>query len=276
MRNCLYLIFVFVIISCSKNQEEVFFSNQRDLSDADFNELLELCDTATFDAFVDFEYRISRIQEIFASNNDNRGAFPTVYKMITAGAIESMNAGLYEDPVYSEKFAVDFSERYMVYLKNHLLGNPIEFHWESYYENAFNGTNITKLVLQGINAHLTIDLTRALGYTGVYPEFRQDWIAFGDNTVKNVPSFLEELKEDYNTDASEMFGLFFVGDIIDGFMGEGTAVNFGFNLLRVNAFKVALWLQHEDRVDFMEKKIKEDYWKLEHLITQIDKMGLTP
>ena len=127
MRNCFYLLILFIFFSCSKDDQTVRFTNQHNLSDADFNELLELCDTATFHSFVDFDYRIGRIQEIFSSNNDNRGAFPTVYKMITTGAIESIDEGAYNDPIYSEKFAVDFSERYMVILKDHLLGKEVEY-----------------------------------------------------------------------------------------------------------------------------------------------------
>ena len=264
------------IWACNKETDVIITPNQWNLSDEAFDELLILCDTSNLETYQEFYQRLDRMQEIFSSNDDSRGAFPTVYKAITIGAIETMEAGAYNDPVYATKFVMNFSKKYMYYLKDHLLGFPVEHHWELYYDHCANNANITRLVLEGINAHLSLDLPRSLAETGVIPDFEADWLLFGNNTVEYVPGFLEELENEYHADASEVFDLFFVGDMIDGIMGEGTAIKFGFNVLRMDAFRMALLLHVEEWNKGVEYRLRKAFYEREGGIELIDRMNLTP
>ena len=56
--------------------------------------------------------------------------------------------------------------------------------------------------------------------TGAYRDYKNDWLLFGDKTVASVPDFLIELKNEYHTDASGIFNVFFVGDLFDAVFGE--------------------------------------------------------
>lgn len=271
-----FLLITCLICGCQSDEALAPEINLYKLMPAAFDELIELCDTASLQSYEEFEIRLNRIQQIFADHGDERGAFPTVYKAITTAAIQTMHEGYYEDLEYSTRFVMDFSKRYMYILEDHLYGRPLEFHWQVYYDQSLSGANITRLVLEGINAHLTLDLTRSLAETGVYPEFIDDWILYGDNTVQSVPGFLEELQEEYDTDASDVFGVFFVGDIIDALFGEGAAVNFGFNLLRLDAFDNALLLQDSEKAIFVERKLKRQFFEREAIIDMVDRMDLTP
>ena len=47
---------------------------------------------------------------------------------------------------------------------------------------------------------------------------------------------LQSALEGYNNDMSDIFGLFFMGDIVDAFHGEGTATRFGFQTIRNKAW----------------------------------------
>lgn len=277
MKNLIITVFLLVaVLSCTTEEGPSAEWNYWDLTVGEFNELIALCDTASLVTFEDFDYRIERIQEIFAGHRDPRGAFPTVYKAITRAALTGLQNGEYQDPDYSLKFVIDFSKRYLHILEDHLYDRPLEFHWQLYYDHARQDKHITRMVLDGINAHLTIDLSRALGHTGVYPEFEDDWILFGNNTVLSVPGFLEELQAEYDTDASDVFGVFFIGDLIDALFGEGTAVNFGFNLLRIDAFNNGLRLQNPEIEVYIERKMERDFRDRAALIDLIDRMGMTP
>ena len=272
----IYLVGLIVVITSCQTEQEALANNQWDLTIDEFEELVALCDTASLFTFEDFEQRIYRIQDIFAGHQDARGAFPTVYKAITHAAVVGLQNSQYNDPEYSLKFALDFSKRYLHVLEDHLYNRPLEYHWQVYYDHAQANTHITKMVLEGINAHLTIDLTRALAHTGVYPEFIDDWLLFGDNTVQSVPGFLEELQVEYDTDASDVFGVFFIGDLLDAFLGDGATINFGFNLLRKDAFDNALRLQNPAITRQIEWKMKQNFWDREGLIDLVDHMNMTP
>lgn len=271
-------LFFVVLLSCQPGDADVqqVNANQWNLPLDAYEELLALCDTASLLTFAAFENRINRIQDIFAAHNDPRGAFPTVYKAITTAALASLGEGMYQDPEYSNKFALDFSKRYLYYLEHHLRGDPLEPHWELYYRHAQEGAHITRLVLEGINAHLTLDLTNALADTRVPLDFRDDWILFGDVTVLSVPDFLEELENEYHTDASYAFGVFFVGDFLDQFLGEGATVNWGFNLLRIDAFNNAIALQDPEKRPAVQARMWDHFWEREAILEILDNMEMTP
>lgn len=263
-----------ILLSCQ--QATVIENNQWSLSDAHFNELLEMCNVNTLKTYDEFGVRLERIQDIFASNNDPRGAFPTVYKAITDAALASVLVDDYDDAAFIEQFGLDFSKSYLHFLEQHLLNQPLEYHWELYYRHCKEKANITRLVVEGINGHLTIDLTRSLATIGIVRDNLDDWILVGDKTVLSVPGFLEELQSEYNTDAYELFHVYFIGDIIDEIFGDGTAVNFGFNLLRLDAFENAIKLQQPEKAEQIEKNMRKAFYERENIIALLDEMNLTP
>lgn len=270
----LFSVFIF-FISCKK-ENKISYVNQKDIPLAEYNELIALCDTVSLKTYEDFDTRIARIQEIFSLHNDKRGAFPTVYKAITNTAVISLAHQDYQDNAYTLKFSIEFSKRYLYYLKHHLLNEPLEYHWDLYYNHAMNNTTITRLVLEGINAHVTIDMTRALAQTGAYRNYQSDWLLFGDKTVASVPDFLIELKEEYHTDASGIFNVFFIGDIVDSVFGAGATINFGFNVLRMDAFNNALFMIQSTNDQQIETNLKKSFYDRETIFDALDKMKLTP
>ncbi len=273
MKKLYGTICMLFLFSC---QKENVVTNQWNLPDAAFNELLLLCDTSTLKTYADFDARIDRIQELFSSNKDNRGAFPTVYKAITHAATVYIAHRDYQDSLFINDFAMDFSKRYLYILKHHLLNEPIEYHWKMYYQHCYDKYTITRLVLEGINAHLTIDLTRSLATVGANRSNQDDWILFGDKTVIAFPGFLDELQQEYHTDASGIFNVFFAGDILDSIFGEGATINFGFNLLRMESFNNSIQLQQTDKSIQTEKVMQKSFYDKETIFTMLDDMKLTP
>lgn len=267
--GCLFLFF-----SCKK--EKINTTNQWSLSNEAFNELLILSDTSTLTNYNEFDRRIARIQEIFAQHNDNRGAFPTIYKAITHAAVVSIENGDYQDSLFIYNFAMDFSKGYLYFLRHHLLNEPLEYHWDLYYNHCKNNTHITRLVLEGINAHVTLDLTRSLAINNVQHHHKEDWILFGDKTVIAVPEFLTELEQEYNTDASGIFGLFEIGDFLDEIFGEGATINFGFNVLRMESFNFAIPLQNNSVQHSIEQNMKHSFYTKEDIFKVLDDLKLTP
>lgn len=275
MRYFLIFIVLNLAISCKKSDGHSYI-NQGDIPLAEYNELIALCDTVTLSTYEDFDSRLSRIQEIFSSHQDKRGAFPTIYKAITHAAVISIANRDYHDNTYTLSFSMEFSKRYLYYLKHHLLNEPLEQHWDLYYTHAMGGTSVTRLVLEGINAHVTIDMTRSLAATGVYKEYVSDWLLFGNKTVSSVPGFLTELQDEYDTDASRVFQVFFAGDLLDPIFGQGATITFGFNVLRMDAFNNAIRMIQSANDQPIETGLRQSFNDREAIFDLLDKLKLLP
>jgi hypothetical protein len=269
-------LIMLVLISASCTKESTVEMNQWNLSDTHFDELLQLCDTSTLVTYEDFQARLDRILEIFVLYQDPRGAFPSVYKAITDAGILSLNedADDYENAQFAYDFGIHFSKSYLKFLKLHLLNQPLEHHWELYYRYCFEEKNITRLVVEGINAHVTIDLPRSLAAVNVVRANKNDWIVFGERVVEVVPDFLEKLEEDYGADASGIFNVYILGDMVDPILGEGTMISMGFNMLRLDAFENAIRMQNPDNTIFVERKMERSFYEREGMIDLLDRMGL--
>jgi hypothetical protein len=268
------IVLVLTTFSCSK--EPIKKLNQWQLSDEHFNELLELCDTNTLHTYEDFQTRLNRILEIFVDYQDPRGAFPSVYKAITDAGLTSLteDAAIYENSQFAYDFGLHFSKSYLKFLKLHLLNELLEHHWELYYRYCKEQKHITRLVVEGINAHVSIDLPRSLAAVDVVRENKNDWILFGERVVEVVPEFLEKLEQDYGADASGIFNVYILGDMVDQFLGEGSMISIGFNLLRLDAFENAIRMQDPDKTIFIERKMEKSFYEREGMIDMLDRMGL--
>lgn len=275
MRYFFVIIILIVAISCKK-ADEPSYVNQGKIPLAEYNELIALCDTATLKTYEDFDGRLNRIQEIFSSRQDKRGAFPTIYKAITHAAVISIANHDYHDNAYTLSFSMEFSKRYLYYLRHHLLNEPLEQHWDLYYKHALDNTSVTRLVLEGINAHVTIDMTRSLAATGVYKEYVNDWLLFGNKTVSSVPGFLTELQNEYSTDASQVFHVFFAGDLLDPIFGQGATITFGFNLLRMDAFNNAIRMIQSSNDQPIEAGLQQSFNDREAIFELLDNLKLLP
>lgn len=276
MFRLLLLLPLALLVSCETGEPAVPAPNPGPLPQDAFNEMLVLTDTSTLAEFADFNARMDRIQSIFADYADPRGAFATLYEATTRASADGFEEGIYENDDYTHAMVIDFSKRYLYALHDHLLGLPSEFHWQVYFDHAASGKSITRLLLDGINAHITIDLARSLAHTGAYPEFEDDFVLIGDNITPAVPEFLEVLQADYGVDAEALFNVFFVGDIFDAIFGEGATVNFGFNLIRMEAFESGLILQVPDRAHDMQRGLEYRFEEKARLIALIDALGLLP
>jgi hypothetical protein len=110
----------------------------------------------------DFSIRIVRIQDIFAGHQDPRGTFTTLYEHITFSVLASMEDGRYDDPQFVGDFGVAFGKRYLVNLRDHLFSRPVTYSWTNFYDLCVEEKPFSRLVLSGMNAHITKDLLDAL------------------------------------------------------------------------------------------------------------------
>ena len=121
-------------------------------------------------------------------------------------------------------------------LHGHLTGGRVSNGWKRYYQLADNPNVSLERLAHGATVQLVIDLPDSLARIGTAPERRDDFMLFGDILLEKYPDMLQSALEGYNNDMSDIFGLFFMGDIVDAFHGEGTATRFGFQTIRNKAW----------------------------------------
>ena len=125
------------IFSCKK---ESGFANQKNISDADYAELIVLSDTSNMKSADAAKYKLDNITTIFQKYNDNRGLFPLIYAQTTKQIVLSIHnePEKYEDLNKATAITLAFSNRYLFNLHDHLLGKRTpEYHWRQYYVLCF-------------------------------------------------------------------------------------------------------------------------------------------
>jgi hypothetical protein len=218
-----FLFFILIFVS-SCNDEKVIPEHQWNLSDREYNELLILSDTSTIADYNDFSNRIVRIQDIFAGHKDPRGTFTTLYEHITFSVLVSMEDGRYDDAQFVGNFGVAFGKRYLVNLRDHLLSRPVTYSWTNFYDLCVEERPSSRLVLSGMNAHITKDLLDALVAINISEEEESDWILISTALVEGLDEFQEAFETDYELDIDELVALYGFGTLLDDLFGEGATV----------------------------------------------------
>jgi Family of unknown function (DUF5995) len=240
----LFLIAIcFLTLSC---QKESGFANQKGISDADYNELITLSDTSNMVSGEDVKYKLDRITQILSGYNDNRGLFPLIYAQTTKQALLSINnePEKYEVLANATAITLAFAKRYLFNLHDHLLGKRSpEYHWKQYYVLCFSNNPRLRMAAAGLNAHLTVDLARAIADIGGRQSYKNDFLQFGEALVEATPDIIADLEDLYAVESEELFNGFFLEDIVDPIFGEGATTQFAFQFIRQEAFSNAQLLQ---------------------------------
>jgi len=241
------------------------------------DELLALSDTATLSLVPDLQYRLTRIAGIFSSYNDVRGLFPSVYRATTEFAVQSLLDGAYNDEAKAIHVSVAFGKRYLFNLHNYLRGKTPEYHWKQYYDLCERcGYNKARIATSGINAHLTVDLARAIRDAHCDQAFQEDYITFGEILGDATPNIVQYLKDGYGLDMESLFSGLFVGEALDPVFGENFTRNLAFQFIRVEAFKYGRYLQNTAAEKSAEKSLRDNWELREGLLDELLRQGLLP
>jgi hypothetical protein len=238
-------------------------------------QLLSLSDTATLQTVPDLEFRLRRISDIFAAYQDPRGTFPSVYRATTEFAVLSVADGAYTDEARAIRLSVAFGKRYLFNLHDYLKGKIPEYHWKQYYDLSQRcGFSKTRIAVAGINAHLTVDLARAVADAAAGPDFEADYITFGEILGNATPNIVLYLRENFGMETAYLFSGLFLGDILDPVFGSGFTTLLGFQFIRGEAFQYGQYLQKPPAYHAAQKKLFEIWELREGLLDELLRQGL--
>lgn len=208
------------------------------LSDTSTQKVIELSDPNTLGDEYDVQNRIESIARIFKEEPDPRGIFSIVYRLITNNAVESVEEGLYENRQWTQNLIVAFARRYLVNLHGHLTGGEVSTQWTKYYKIAQDcQVGYGRTLGVAIATHLMVDLPYALEDVQSQEQHEEDFILFGEVSLRIFPSLIRDMQDVYKTDVSDLLKGFFLGDWIDSIYTKGTATTFIYQTVRINAWR---------------------------------------
>jgi len=134
--------------------------------------LLDIVSTP-FASVADVDERLARAESYLRERGDHRAVFLTVYSRMTATVREAIDDGAFVDPEWAAAYLVAFAERYrgaLVAFERRAF-ESLPRPWLVAFAAAARGeTLVAQDALLGVNAHITYDLTYALGDVGIDPD----------------------------------------------------------------------------------------------------------
>ena len=208
------------------------------LSGSALERVIELSSTENLGDEYDVRERIEQIASIFRESKDPRGIFSIVYRLITNNAVESVEEGLYENVEWTQDLIVAFAYRYLVNLHGHLTGGEVSPQWAKYYKIAQNcDVGYGRTLGVAIATHLMVDLPYALDDVNSVDRHEEDFVLFGEVSLRIFPQLISDMQTVYQTDVSNLLQGFFLGEWIDSVYTKGTATTFIYQTVRINAWR---------------------------------------
>ncbi len=253
-------------------------SNTACLAEFNNNEqqnLLDLTDTNTITDIWDVQYRMAQLSLILGEKSDPRGTFPVVYSVMTDEAARTVAEGYYQNNELAGKLLIDFASRYLDNYHAYLSADKVDHHWVQYFNLAEDCSRPPlRVAASGINSHITIDLAEAVAAIKAPKGFQDDFELFGSVLVAKAEGINEKLFMYYNIDASDFFSGFFLGQWVDGFVGQGVSTELAFSVVRSQAWLNGRLLQRP--LFYLNTKglMNISFYNRELLLLKLQKSGL--
>lgn len=177
---------------------------------------------------------LDRIVESTLERNSPLGVFAWVYRRTTAGIVEAIARGEFQDPERMERFDLLFARRYLVAFRKYRNGDPVSRSWRVAFEAAEAGDRvILQHLLLGMNAHINLDLGIAAATVAPGAEIE----SLRDDFHK-VNDILASLVDEMQNRLSRVSPLMILLDWI-GRGADEAVVNFSITRAREHAWRVA-------------------------------------
>ncbi|MEC3954204.1 DUF5995 family protein [Nocardia sp. CDC153] len=202
------------------------------LSAAENDEIARLSDTSTLadtDALATLADAVSRehgITEIFERHADRRGSFATGLDIVEAAAVMPLqrDAGAFADPEYAHRLSFDLLRRFLDNVHAEFSGGTPEPHWVNYFALAADcAVSPGRVALAGYNAHLVVDLPRAVAAAGSTPADAGDYFEIVASIAQTGDQITERTDRIYRAKMGPLWRFYFFGEGLDRVLGQGVA-----------------------------------------------------
>lgn len=200
----------------------------------------------------ELERRTARSREVgdlLAAHGDRRGLFGVGLDEVESDPVLPLQRrGVAPDPEWARKLSLVLLEPYLTALHAHFSGAPVDEHWARYFSLAVDCRQRPAFVaMTGYNAHLTVDLARAVAATDAVPEDVGGYLEIVGGIADHRRLIIDRTLEVYGADLGPLWNLYVVGPAIDAVtgpgVGSGALLRFGDQAYSLLAFSHGLALQ---------------------------------
>ncbi|MVU76847.1 hypothetical protein GPX89_06250 [Nocardia sp. ET3-3] len=201
------------------------------LSPAENDEIARLSDTGDLggDGLAKLEDAVARdhrITEILERHADRRGSFATGLDVVEAEAVMPLqrDPGSFADPEYAHRLSFDLLRRFLDNVHAEFSGGTPEPHWANYFALAADcAVSPARVAIAGYNAHLVVDLPRAVAEAGSTPGDAGDYFKIVASIAATGDHITERTDRIYRAKMGPLWRFYFVGEGLDRVLGAGVA-----------------------------------------------------
>lgn len=202
------------------------------LSEAEIAAVAALSDTSTITAGAPMDrleeevVRQQRTAEILAAHGDRRGLFGIGLDAVVHQAVMPLqrDPAAFATPDWAHAMSTDLLRRYLDNLHAEFTGAPAEPAWQRYFALSRDcAQSPARVAMIGYNAHLTVDLARAVAATGTTERNVADYYKIVDSIATDGDAIVTRTKAVYGADLGPLWRFYFVGEGLDRLAGQGVA-----------------------------------------------------
>ncbi|MBD8507301.1 hypothetical protein HT102_12480 [Hoyosella sp. G463] len=194
--------------------------------------LAELADPAAItgdsplERLEDAAARHSRLAAILEARGDRRGLFSVGLDAGEQAAVLPMQRDheQFVDARWAGELSLDLLERYLANLHARVTGGVVEPQWARFFDLAEDcSASPARAAMAGYNAHLTVDLARAVAAAGTRDAHVPDFFRIVDAIAVRGDLIIDRTRSAYGADLGPLWRGYVVGPALDSIVGEGVA-----------------------------------------------------
>ncbi|GAB2518811.1 DUF5995 family protein [Nocardia heshunensis] len=202
------------------------------LSAAENDEIARLSDTGTLAddnglaRLEDAVEREHRITEIYEQHADRRGTFASGLDTVEYESVLPLQRDpqAFNDSEYAHRLSFDLLRRYLDNVHTEFTGGTPEPHWAHYFALAADCTATpARVALAGYNAHLVVDLPRAVAEAESQPSNAADYFKIVASIAETGDQITERTDRTYSANMGPLWRFYFFGEGLDRVLGKGVA-----------------------------------------------------
>ncbi|QTJ69401.1 hypothetical protein HYG77_30285 [Rhodococcus sp. ZPP] len=189
----------------------------------ELSDLSTLPDTPSLERLEDEVTRHAEITAVLVRHHDRRGLFSLGLDAVEHSAVMPLQRDptAFADRRWAPAISSDLLRRYLRNLHAEFTGTAVEPQWERYFSLSKQcSLSPARVAMVGYNAHITIDLARAVASSGTAADDIPDYYEIVDSIARDGDTIVSRTQEIYGADLGPLWRFYFVGEGLDRLAGS--------------------------------------------------------
>ncbi|MCQ4118631.1 DUF5995 family protein [Rhodococcus sp. FXJ9.536] len=187
------------------------------------SDLSTLPDTLSLGRLEDEVARHAEITAVLVRHHDRRGLFSLGLDAVEHSAVMPLQRDptAFADRHWAHAISSDLLRRYLRNLHAEFTGAAVEPQWERYFSLSKQcSLSPARVAMVGYNAHITMDLARAVASSGTSTDDIPGYYKIVDSIARDGDTIVADTKDVYGADLGPLWRFYFVGEGLDRLAGS--------------------------------------------------------